>query len=482
MGLKSICIHGHFYQPPREDPLSGVIPDEQGASPFHNWNERIHEECYRQNAILNNFEKISFNIGPTLFDWLEKHEKGTYDAIITQERNNFAKHGVGNGMAQAYNHVILPLASKRDKVTQIKWGIADFEYRFGHKPLGMWLPETAVDMDTLVFLSDHQIKYTILAPWQIEDFEQISSDQPYLVELPGDRDPLVVFLYNQALSTSVSFQPEATRNAEYFVDRWILPQFSFNTSDQINIIATDGELYGHHKSFREQFLSHVLNGALNIKDIKITYPGLWLADHHPDQFIQINEYTSWSCHHGILRWMGECGCSPGASWKAPMRWGFERLAEDIDQQYQVFMRHFTRRIWQLRNAYIHVMLGEIDLRTLLQDFIEINLTDQDLEKIGMILAAQYERQRMFTSCGWFFNNFHRIEPQNNIAYAAQAIWLTSQVTGKDLRPKALSLLKKVKDQRTGLRGDTVFTERYQRARDFSEDDNAYFNPSSSFST
>jgi len=484
MGLNSICIHGHFYQPPREDPLSGVIPDEQGAAPFRNWNERIHKECYKPNAILNNFEKISFNIGPTLFNWMENSEKDTYDAIIKQERKNFEKYGVGNGMAQAYNHVILPLANKRDKVTQIKWGVADFEHRFGHKPQGMWLPETAVDMETLVFLAENKIKFTILAPWQIEGFEQIDNNQPYYVKLPGDREPMIVFLYNQALSTSVSFQAEATRNAEYFIDRWVLPQYKVteNERDQINMIATDGELYGHHKSFREQFLSHVLNGALHKKEIEITYPGLWLLDHQPKQYVQINEYTSWSCHHGILRWMGECGCSPGASWKAPLRWGLERLAEDIDQQYQVFMRKHTRRIWQLRNAYIHVLLGEIDLRTLLGDFIDHDLSDQDVHKIGMILAAQFERQRIFTSCGWFFNNFHRIEPQNNIAYAAQAVWLTSQVTGKDLRSKALSLLKKVKDQRTGLRGDTVFAERYQRAQDFSEDDNAYFNASSSFST
>lgn len=482
MGLKSICIHGHFYQPPREDPLSGVIPDEQGASPFSNWNERIHKECYKPNAILKNYEKISFNIGPTLFNWLETSEKETYDAIIMQERNNFNKFGVGNGMAQAYNHVILPLANKRDKITQIKWGIADFEHRFEHKPLGMWLPETAVDIETLMFLADNQIKFTLLAPWQIEGYEKLSCDQPYLVSLPGDREPMIVFLYNQDLSTSVSFQPEATRNADYFVGRWVLPQYKNVTSDQINIIATDGELYGHHKSFREQFLSHVLNGALHSNKIKITYPGLWLLDHSPEQYVQINEYTSWSCHHGILRWMGECGCSPGASWKAPLRWGLERLAEDIDKQYQVFMRQFTRRIWQLRNAYIHVLLGETDLRALLSDFIDKPLTDQEFEKIGMVLAAQYERQRIFTSCGWFFDHFHRIEPQNNIAYAAQAVWLTNQVTGKNLRPKAISLLKKVKDQRTGLRGDTVFLERFRRAKDFSEDENPYFNASSRFST
>jgi len=284
MGLNSICIHGHFYQPPREDPLSGVIPDEQGAAPFRNWNERIHKECYQPNAILKNFEKISFNIGPTLFNWMENSEKDTYDAIIKQERKNFEKYGVGNGMAQAYNHVILPLANKRDKVTQIKWGVADFEHRFGHKPVGMWLPEIAVDMETLVFLAENQIKFTILAPWQIEGFEQIDTNQPYYVKLPGDREPMIVFLYNQALSTSVSFQSEATRNAEYFIDRWVLPQYKVteNERDQINMIATDGELYGHHKSFREQFLSHVLNGALHKNEIEITYPGLWLLDHQPN--------------------------------------------------------------------------------------------------------------------------------------------------------------------------------------------------------
>ena len=484
MGINAVCVHGHFYQPPREDPLSGLIPDEQGAAPFRNWNERIDKECYRPNALLGNFEKISFNIGPTLFNWLENYDIETYDAIIKQERKNFNKYGVGNGMAQAYNHVILPLANKRDKITQIKWGIADFEHRFGHKPLGMWLPETAVDLETLTFLAENQIKFTMLAPWQVEGVEELRTDQPYLVDLPGNHEPMIIFLYNQALSTSVSFQPEATRNADYFVDRWVAPQFSNagNDGDQINIVASDGELYGHHKSFREQFLSHVLNGALHNKKYEITYPALWLLDHQPKQYVQINEYTSWSCHHGILRWMGECNCSPGASWKAQLRWGLERLGEDIDQQYQVFMRQYTRRKWQLRNAYIHVMLGETDLKTLLRDFIEQKLTDQEIDSIGMMLAAQYERQRVFTSCGWFFDNFHRIEPQNNVAYAAQAVWLTKRVTGKSLKSKAMSLLKKVKDQNTGLRGDTVFAERYKRAHDFSEDNNAYFNASSKLST
>jgi len=484
MGLNAVCVHAHFYQPPREDPLSGHIPAEKGADPYQNWNERIHAECYQPNAALGNFSKVSFNIGPTLLKWMETYDKSTYNAIIAQERSNYEKFGVGNGMAQAYNHVILPLANNRDKVTQIKWGIADFEHRFGHKPMGMWLPETAVDLETLVLLADNQIKFTMLAPWQIEGHENLEGDEPYLVELPGRREPMIVFLYNQGLSTSVSFENEATRNAEHFVDRWVAPLFLEREGkrNRMLLIASDGELYGHHKTFREKFLAHMLNGALHSRNFEITFPGLWLLDHQPERYITISEYTSWSCQHGIVRWMGECDCTQGSSWKAPLRWGLEKLAEELDHQYQVYMGQYTRRKWQLRNAYIHVFLGETDLRSLLSQYINEQLSDREFENIGMILAAQYERQRIFTSCGWFFENFHRIEPQNNIAYAAQAVWLTKQVTGADLKPKALALLKKVRDQRTGLRGDTVFSERYQRMQDFSEENISYFNPSSNFST
>lgn len=484
MRLNSICVHGHFYQPPREDPLSGLIPDEKGAEPYRNWNERIHHECYQPNALLGNFEKISFNIGPTLFKWIETYDPDTYQQIIAQERKIFDTYGVGNAMAQAYNHVILPLANKRDKITQIQWGIADFEYRFGHKPLGMWLPETAVDLETLSFLSDNGIQFTMIAPWQVDTPGNLPEDQPYWVDLPGNRDPIIVFVYQQGLSTSISFQSEATRNAERFADHYVSPLFesSGHAGRRMALIASDGELYGHHKAFREKFLSHLLNGVLHQRNLDATFPGLWLQENKPEHFIKISEYTSWSCHHGILRWMGECDCTPGANWKAPLRWGLEKLAEELDQCYQVLIGQFTRRKWQLRNAYIHVLLGEITLKALLEQFINQKLSEAEIENIGMLLAAQYERQRIFTSCGWFFDNFHRIEPQNNIAYAAQAVWLTKQATGKDLKPMALALLKKVKDQRTGLRGDTVFSERYQRTRDFSEDHHTYFNPSSSFST
>jgi len=484
MGLNAVCVHGHFYQPPREDPLTGQIPEELGAQPYINWNERIHSECYRANAILGNFEKMSFNIGPTLLRWMESFDKDTYDSIIVQENNTYQRFGIGNGMAQAYNHVILPLANKHDKITQVKWGIADFKHRFGHMPAGMWLPETAVDLETLSILSDHGIEFTILAPWQIKAHENNVSNQPFLVEIPGKHKPMVIFIYDRDLSTSVSFQSEATHNAERFVDHRIYPSFfsAKQEAENMRLIASDGELYGHHKIFRDKFLSHLLNGALHQRNFEITYPGLWLLEHTPDQFIEIIENTSWSCLHGVNRWKGECDCTPGASWKAPLRDGLVKLADDIDQQYQAFLSQYTDQVWELRDDYIRVLLDEVSFNAWLGNFVKQPLRKDMVKQIRMLLTAQYERQRMFTSCGWFFTNFDRIEPKNNIAYTAQAVWLTKQVTGVDLEQKAMDLLKKVKDQHSGLNGAEVFSKRYQRTQNYSDHNLAYFNIFNKLST
>ncbi len=477
MGLNAVCVHGHFYQPPREDPLTGQIPEELGAQPFRNWNERIHAECYRANAGLGNFEKMSFNIGPTLLRWMEAFDPDTYQSIIAQENKTFQQYDVGNGMAQAYNHVILPLADQREKITQIKWGIADFKHRFGHKPAGMWLPETAVDLETLSILVDHGIRFTILAPWQVKGQHHHPPNQPYRVELPGDREPIAVFIYDRHLSTSVSFQSEATHNAERFVDHWISPSFfsAGQEAENLRLIASDGELYGHHKIFRDKFLSHLLNGALHQRDFDITYPGLWLREHPPEEIIEIHENTSWSCHHGICRWKADCGCTPGATWKAPLRNGLEELAKDIDQQYACFLRQYTDDPWALRDEYIHVLLNEECFDSWLRKFTHQNLSLDAIHQIRMLLTAQFERQRMFTSCGWFFSNFDRIEPKNNIAYTAQALWLTKQVTGKNLEEKAMDLLNKFTDQNSGLTGAEVFSRRFQRTQNFSDHNLAYFN-------
>jgi alpha-amylase/alpha-mannosidase (GH57 family) len=467
MTEKAICVHGHFYQPPREDPITGEIPVEAGAAPYENWNERIYAQCYKPNAELGNFERISFNVGPTLFSWIHRRHPKTYEKIIIQERKNYEKDGVGNGLAQAYNHTILPLASYEDKRTQIIWGIADFEHRFGHRPAGLWLPETAVDEETLQVLAGCGVQFTILAPWQA-DAEMLDTTQPYWVDLQnGSR--IAVFFYQKTLSERVSFDPGSTINADRFVDEAVLPGFRSSQKTekdrQLAIIASDGELYGHHQSFRDQFLSYLLSGAIdNKKDLEINYPGAWLKQYPPTESVFIKPGTSWSCLHGVRRWRDACGCTPNANWKAPLRQAFNQAAKLIDEQFVKALLQYNINPWSLRNAYIHVRLGNITLEQLLSEQNGGPIPENDISRIALLLEAQFERQRMFTSCGWFFEDFDRIEPRNNVAYAAQAVWLTYQATKVDLSADIKRKLCKVESCRTGLRADQVFDQYLERAK------------------
>jgi len=478
MPVKAFCIHGHFYQPPREDPLTGVIPIETGAAPYSNWNERIHAECYVPNAELGNFARISYNVGPTLMNWMAGKDPVTYARIIAQDRENYDRHGVGNAMAQSYNHTILPLANRLGKITQIRWGIADFQFRFGHRPHGMWLPETAIDTETLTILVDEGIEYTVLAPWQAVEYHGDSS-LPCWVDLPGKRR-IVVFFYNQDLSTRVSFDPGATSNADKFLTDTLVPRYKSKSEvdgPQLYLLASDGELYGHHQKFRDKFLDYLLDGAVNSYGIELTYPGLWLKEHPPTQTVKICENTSWSCHHGVTRWMGDCDCTPGSKWKAPLRKGLSQLAGLLDNIYFNAMSSFVCDPWDLRHQYIHVILGQISVADFVQTAVGRSLAEADLEQISLLLAAQYERQRMFTSCGWFFDEFDRIEPRNNVAYAAQAVWLTFKATGIDLTGQAQEFLKNVKSSRTGLKGDVVFSQKYLKAKEANSQGADYFRAS-----
>lgn len=466
MSVSALCVHGHFYQPPREDPLTGEIPLEPGAAPYNNWNERILAECYAPNAIAGNMSRMSFNIGPTLFQWMEQVDPGTTARIIAQDRQNVRQHGVGNAMAQPYHHTILPLATKEDKITQVRWGIADFKYRFGHAPEGMWLPETAVDHETLSVLADHGIQFTILAPWQSLD-KDLNTAHPYKVELPGGKS-IVVFFYNQHLSTLVSFHPAATRNADQFLHQSVLPQFQnrgdANGEPELVLIATDGELYGHHQKLRDKFLSYLLDGALKGEDIETTYPALWLKHHPAFRTTAIVQNSSWSCHHGVTRWAGECGCTPNGAWKGHMRQAFERIAEVVDEVFAREASFIVRDPWELRHRFIHVLQGQISLEDMASDMARRHITLEETQRLALLLCAQNERQRMFPSCGWFFEDFDRIEPRNAVAHAAQAIYLTQVATGEDLSPKALNWLRAVKSWRSELSADTVFGRMLERAR------------------
>jgi alpha-amylase/alpha-mannosidase (GH57 family) len=455
-----ICIHGHFYQPPREDPFSNYIPDETGAEPFRNWNERILFECYQPNAKARNFEKLSFNVGPTLFNWLADFDPEVSDMIIKQEQENYHRFGVGNGMAQGYNHLIMPLATLEDKITQVRWGIEDFYYRFGHKPDGLWLPETAVDLETLCVLSDCGIKFTILAPWQVIPEE--ASRGPFLIDLPNGREPFIVFTYDQELSTQVSFNPSATVNGDLFLDN--LLHTRPDNPNELVLIASDGELYGHHQPFRDYFLSYLMDGAGMRRNIEWTYPAKWLQEHKVTTKARLVENSSWSCMHGVDRWKQACGCTPNATWKAALREALNKTAVMLDTLYMQTLSPIFSDPWELRHRYIEVLWGKRTLQDLCYQLSGRRLTPTELNIIQDLLSAQYERQRMFTSCGFFHDEFYRLEPQNNIAYAAKAVYLTERATGAELRSVVTDLLQRVQSEKTSLRGDTVFSQTMMRAQ------------------
>ena len=459
------CVHGHFYQPSREDPVTGEIPEERGAFPYKNWNELIFNHCYRPNTELENFKKISFNFGPTLLNWMDDHYPDTLEKIISQDNENYQKYGVGNALAQPYHHTIMPLASREDKITQIQWGIEDFKYRFGHHPAGVWLPETAVDLETLDILVDNGIDFTILAPWQA-DTKNLDITQPYWVKTSSEKK-IAVFFYHKDLSTQVSFNPLTTINADVFANHFIMPNLSLNgdhKKPKFMLLASDGELYGHHQPFRDKFLAHLLNGSLKSRNIDHIYPGLWLKLYPPTDYVEIIDKTSWSCHHGVLRWSTGCDCTPESEWKNSL-WNFiYSVSEIVNQVYESEISLFTKDIWTIRHEYIQVLLKKKTAVELIQKILGNGISETDQEKIIHLLNAQYERQRMFTSCGWFFEDFDRIEPQNVLAYAAQAIYLTESVSKVNHMSTLLPLLEKIKSNKSQLNGEVVFKNFYERAK------------------
>jgi len=408
---------------------------------------------------MGNFGKISFNIGPTLFDWMWDFAPDVAESIVDQERANFLKHGVGNGMAQGYSHSILPLLPYRDKVTNVRWGLDDFVYRFGHHPQGMWLPETAVDLETLCVLQDCGLEFTILAPWQVRPLE--SKPGPYYIELPDGRKPFIVFPYHRDLSTKVSFLPKATENGDEFLSSLRFQQGVDLL--QFNLIASDGELYGHHQKFRDLFLRYLLNEGGEKHGIEWSWPGLWLLDHRPETYAVLNEPSSWSCMHGVNRWCTECACTPGARWKKPFFTAMRDISSWVGSVYETHASQLVSDPWEVRNQIVQMKHGQKSLKVICSECGAPGLGDEDLKKLETLLRAQYECIRMFTSCGWFFDEFHRIEPQNDIAYAAKAIWLTQKATGEHIDPKIIEEMAHVRSEKTGLRADTILSQTFIRA-------------------
>ncbi len=458
---KYICIHGHFYQPPRENPWLESIEMQDSAFPFHDWNERITFECYAANTasrilspeqdivdIVNNYSRISFNFGPTLLSWMEQQDPDAYQAILQADRDsldNFSGHG--SALAQVYNHIIMPLASQRDKYTQIIWGIRDFEYRFKRKPEGMWLAETAVDTSTLDILAEHGIKFTILAPRQAKAVRQMSSSEwtdvsgdrvnprvPYRYQLPSGRS-IVLFFYDGLVSQDVAFKG-LLKNGQHFADRLMQ---AFPDSDpqeaQLVHIATDGESYGHHHRHGDMALAYCLSHIETHSLAKITNYGEFLAKFPPVHEAEIFEDSSWSCAHGVERWRNNCGCNSGGNmhwhqhWRAPLRHALDWLRDELIPLYEKEMKRFVNDPWAIRNAFIEVILHRTP--ETIQAFVNKHLQREVSASEKILFVKLLEMQRhallMYTSCGWFFDEVSGIETIQILQYASRAIQLAEEI-------------------------------------------------------
>ncbi|MGA1869336.1 MAG: DUF3536 domain-containing protein [bacterium] len=457
-----LCIHGHFYQPPRENPwLDELELPQSSAAPFHDWNERINAECYAANAsarikndkgkivsIVNNYKKISFNFGPTLLNWMEKHSPEAYQQILDADKESAKERdGHGNAIAQVYNHIIMPLASRHDKITQIKWGIEDFKHRFKRFPEGMWLAETAVDMETLDLLAEAGIKFTILSPYQARRIKMIKARE--WIDVSGAQiDPTLsyrcflnneryidLFFYDGPISRSIAFE-KILSSGDRFIER-LMNGFNFTRIwPQFLNVATDGESYGHHFRFGEMGLAYALTQLEKRGLVKIMNYGECLA-RHPTKFeVEIIENTSWSCAHGIERWRSDCGCNSGQylggnqRWRTPLRKALNSLKETLDSIFEKEGSNYFKDPWEARNHYITFILNRTDEK--LKEFFEHHRNSA----IGMngrnqamkLLEMQRYGLLMFTSCGWFFDDIAGLEPVQLLKYAARAIELAKQVS------------------------------------------------------
>jgi len=463
LSTKYLCVHGHFYQPARWNPYTKRIDRERGAEPFHDYNEKINAECYRPNAEKGNFRLINFDLGPTLAEWLEPNDSRTYSLILAADSYNVERRGAGNAIAQSYNHTILPLATTaQEKRIQIAWGIADFRHRFRREPEGMWLPETAVDYETLSIMAEMGMRFTILAPWQAAT--SVDTTEPYLIRLPGGRS-ITVFFFDDDLSAGLSFDDYVTEDAEAFAAN-LLPRAlnPLKSEPQLVLVATDGELYGHHKAWRDHFLRYLLTVSAPKLGYEIVSLGRYLREFQPRREILIEEDTSWSCHHGVKRWRDACDCTEGSgTWKWYLRLALNRLAESVDSIYTVETSGILREPFTALEQYILVRLGQETQNQFLNRFVPGSTSTQDA-RISQLLEAQYFRHLMFTSCSFFFEDLDRLEPRHNLAYASRAIELIREAGYDDLEPAFLNDLKAARSNKTGKTGEQIYREVQDEAK------------------
>jgi alpha-amylase/alpha-mannosidase (GH57 family) len=477
MADRYICIHGHFYQPPRENPWLEYVEVQDSAYPYHDWNERITAECYAPNSrsrilndtgkiaeLVNNYAWMSFNFGPTLLSWLGWRSPEVHEAIVAadiESRQRFSGHG--SALAQAYNHMIMPLANGRDQWTQALWGIADFKHRFGRDPEGMWLPEAAVSTETLEILAKSGIRFTILAPRQASKVRPIGSEEwadvsesridptmPYEVRLPSGKT-MVLFFYDGPISQALAFE-DLLNNGETFAGRLLGAFREDREHAQLVHIATDGETYGHHRRYAEMALSFALRHICVTHGARVTNYGEYLAEHPPTWEVEIFENSSWSCVHGVERWRSDCGCNSGSKpgwrqhWRTPLREALDWLRDRCAEIFDAEGRAMFRDPWKTRDRYIHVILNRdpaFVTRFLAAQGTGRHTVTQRIRAL-QLLEMQRHAMLMYTSCGWFFDELSGIETVQVIQYAGRALQLAEQITGAVLEKEFVERLEQAK--------------------------------------
>jgi alpha-amylase/alpha-mannosidase (GH57 family) len=490
-----ICIHAHFYQPPRENPWLEAIEVQDSAYPYHDWNERITAECYAPNAasrildgegritkIVNDYSRISFNFGPTLLSWLEEKAPEVYRAVLAADRESAQRFsGHGSALAQAYNHIILPLANLQDKHTQILWGLRDFRRRFERDPEGMWLPEAAVDLETLEILAAQGIQFTVLAPNQARRVRAIGGrawrdvsggrsdpSMAYRLRLRSGRT-ISLFFYDGPVSRAVAFEG-LLQQGESFANR-LNDAFSESRNwPQIVHIATDGETYGHHHRYGDMALAYALEYVESKNLARITNYAEYLERHPPTHEVEIYENSSWSCIHGVERWRSNCGCNSGMKpgwnqeWRAPLREALDWLRDALAPLYSQRAAGLLRDPWIARNSYIDVVLDRSPENV--DQFLERHavrpLSDDEKTLALKLLELQRHAMLMYTSCGWFFDELSGIETVQVIQYAGRALQLAGELFEEPLEAGFLDLLGKAKSNVPAHRDGRLIYEKFVR--------------------
>jgi alpha-amylase/alpha-mannosidase (GH57 family) len=475
--MRYVCIHGHFYQPPRENPWLEAVELQDSAYPYHDWNERITAECYAPNSaarvldsdhhitrLVNNYSSMSFNFGPTLLSWLETNAPKVYQSSLDADKTSAEKFsGHGSALGQVYNHMILPLASRRDKVTQVKWGLGDFQRRFGRAPEGMWLPETAVDTETLEVLAEHEVKFTILAPrqasrtrrfgsrsWRDVSGAKIDPSRAYLARLPSRRS-IVLFFYDGPISQAVAFEG-LLDDGRRFVERLMSGFSESRTWPQLCHIATDGESYGHHHAFGEMALAYALEHIESEKLAELANYGEFLERHPPDHFVEIVQNSSWSCVHGVERWRANCGCNSqghptwNQEWRAPLRNALDWLRDTLAPLYESRASALLKDPWKARDEYIRVILdrSQGNVERFLGEHASHLLNAEETVLALKLLEIERHVLLMYTSCGWFFDELSGLETVQVIQYAARAVQLAEEIFGDHLEAQFLDHLRLAK--------------------------------------